>query len=84
VLILTRKREESIMVGEKIRITVLEVQGENVKLGIEAPKNIKILREELYSAVREENARAGTVSEIKEDVLCDLEALVPENRRAKR
>jgi len=84
VLILTRKRDESIMVGEEIRITVLDVKGENVRLGIDAPRNVKVLREELYRAVREENTKAGTVSELKDDALGDLDALLPDNRQEKR
>ncbi|MGI5891275.1 MAG: carbon storage regulator [Bacillota bacterium] len=47
-LILSRKTGESILVGEKIEITILECQGEKVKIGIDAPDSIKIVRNELW------------------------------------
>ena len=62
-LILTRKKNESIMLGEKIKITVLDIRGDSIKLGIEAPKELTVLRSELYQAVREENTRAAQVEQ---------------------
>ncbi len=50
-LVLSRKVKESIVIGENIVITVLAVDGENVKLGIAAPRNIRILRQEVLQAV---------------------------------
>ncbi len=49
-LVLSRKRGESILVGDKIRITLLGVRGKSVRLGIEAPREIPVQREELGSA----------------------------------
>lgn len=46
-LVLTRKPKESIFIGDQITVTVIEIKGNAVKLGIEAPKDIKIVREEL-------------------------------------
>ena len=57
-LILTRKINEAIMIGEDIKITVVEIQGDKVKLGIEAPRELSVLREEIYRAVSEENRQA--------------------------
>lgn len=57
-LILTRKKEESILIGKQIAVKVLDIEGERVKIGIEAPKDMKILRKELYCKVRDENIRA--------------------------
>lgn len=57
-LILTRKLNEAIMIGEDIKITVVEIQGDKVKLGIEAPRELSILRQEIYNAVGEENRQA--------------------------
>ena len=57
-LILTRKLNEAIMIGEDVKITVVEIQGDKVKLGIEAPRELSILREEIYRAVSEENRQA--------------------------
>lgn len=57
-LILTRKVNESILIGEVIRITIVEIQGDKVKLGIEAPRELSVLRDEIYQAVQEENRQA--------------------------
>lgn len=57
-LILSRKPGESIMIGDDIEIHLIEVEDGKVKLGIEAPKKIDILRKELYRQVGEENAKA--------------------------
>ncbi|HUV94341.1 MAG TPA: carbon storage regulator CsrA [Anaerolineae bacterium] len=57
-LILSRRPGESISIGDDVMVTVIGVSGDRVKIGIEAPQHILILREELREAVREEN-RAG-------------------------
>ena len=57
-LVLTRKAGESIVVGSDIRITVLEVQGRQIRLGIEAPTDISVHRGEVYERIKEENERA--------------------------
>ncbi|NLK21791.1 MAG: carbon storage regulator CsrA [Epulopiscium sp.] len=57
-LALTRKKGESIIIGDGIEITVLEVQGEQVRIGIEAPKYIPIHRKEVYLQIQEENKEA--------------------------
>ncbi|MBE7445058.1 MAG: carbon storage regulator CsrA [Planctomycetia bacterium] len=61
-LILTRKLGESITIGEEIKITVLECQGKQVKLGIIAPRHVKVHREEIFEKIQEENKKAVTVS----------------------
>ena len=57
-LILTRKKDEAIRVGEDIRIVLVQIKGGQVRLGIECPSHIRVLREELYEAVRQENMNA--------------------------
>ncbi|MCK4257411.1 MAG: carbon storage regulator CsrA [Halanaerobiales bacterium] len=57
-LILTRRKDESILIGDNIKIKILDVQNNNVKIGIEAPKELTILREELVLEVQRENQRA--------------------------
>jgi len=57
-LVLTRKVGESITIGENIEITVLEMKGDQVKIGIEAPKSVDIHRKEVYVSIQEENKRA--------------------------
>ncbi|MCR4292867.1 MAG: carbon storage regulator CsrA [Candidatus Kuenenia sp.] len=61
-LILTRKLGESITIGDEIKITVLEFQGRQVKLGIIAPKDIGIHREEVYEKIQAQNREASKVS----------------------
>ena len=58
-LVLTRKTNESIMIGDEIKVTVVEVRGDQVKLGITAPKQISVHREEIYLAIRKENIQAA-------------------------
>ncbi|KPK24304.1 MAG: hypothetical protein AMK69_16360 [Nitrospira bacterium SG8_3] len=60
-LILTRKLGEQITIGDDITITLLEVKGTQVKLGIAAPKDISIHRKEIYERIREENLRSSQV-----------------------
>jgi len=57
-LILNRKVNETIVIGEDIRITLLGVDGEKIKVGIEAPQEVKVLREELLEATRDTNMQA--------------------------
>ncbi|MBC2455912.1 carbon storage regulator CsrA [Clostridium beijerinckii] len=57
-LIITRKKGESLMIGDDIEITISRIDDGSVKIGINAPKNISILRKELYEQVEEENKQA--------------------------
>jgi carbon storage regulator len=59
VLVLTRKVEESITIGSHITVTVLEVKGNQVKLGIRAPKDVPVNRTEVFESVINENIRAS-------------------------
>lgn len=59
-LVLTRKSGESIAINDNIRITVLEVKGKTVRIGIEAPEDAKIYRQELFLKIQEENRLAAT------------------------
>ncbi len=60
-LILTRKSGESIVVGDQIRVVVVEVKGRQVRLGVEAPDDMKIYRAEIFDRIQEENSRASQV-----------------------
>ncbi len=57
-LILTRKSDESIIIGNNIKVKVLKVQGNQVHIGIDAPKDFSIYREEIFEQIRAENANA--------------------------
>jgi carbon storage regulator len=61
-LVLTRKVGESIAIDDDIRIVVVQVKGKQVRLGIEAPKETKIHREEVYLAIKEQNKAASQTS----------------------
>ena len=60
-LILTRKSGESLFIGDDIRITVLEIRGKQIRLGIDAPSSVVVLREEIYRRIQEENLQAAGV-----------------------
>ncbi|OGF99206.1 MAG: carbon storage regulator [Candidatus Glassbacteria bacterium RIFCSPLOWO2_12_FULL_58_11] len=62
-LILTRKLGESIAIGDSIKVTLLEVQGKQVKLGVLAPQDVPIHRQEVYEKIQLENLRASVASE---------------------
>ncbi|PRO65660.1 carbon storage regulator CsrA [Alkalicoccus urumqiensis] len=58
-LVLSRKQNQSIQIGDDIEIRVISVDGDQVKIGIEAPRNVDIHRKEIYLAIQEENAEAA-------------------------
>jgi carbon storage regulator len=58
-LVLTRKVDESIIIGDNIKITVVDIRGDQAKIGIEAPREISVHREEVYLEIQEENRRAA-------------------------
>lgn len=59
-LILTRKLGESIAIGDEIKITFLEMTGRQLRIGIEAPRNVSVHRAEVYQAIQEQNVQAST------------------------
>ncbi|GAA0285647.1 carbon storage regulator [Gracilibacillus halotolerans] len=61
-LVLTRKINQSIHIGDDIEIKVIQIDGDQVKIGIDAPKNVEIHRSEIYIAIQEENSEAATAS----------------------
>ncbi|HWU43301.1 MAG TPA: carbon storage regulator CsrA [Bdellovibrio sp.] len=61
-LVLTRKLGESIAIDDHIKIRVVQIKGKQVRLGIEAPKDTKIHREEVYAAIQEQNVQSADVS----------------------
>lgn len=67
-LVLTRKVGESIVIGDEIRLVVLEIKGRQVKLGIEAPAHVAVHRLEVYQKIQEENIRAAEVPEILDEI----------------
>ncbi|MBB6478689.1 carbon storage regulator CsrA [Spirochaeta isovalerica] len=64
-LILSRKKDESIIIGDNIEISIVDIKGDHVKLGIKAPRNVKVYRQEVYAAIQEQNEEAlKSVSEV--------------------
>lgn len=63
-LVLSRKKNESIVVNDSIIITVVEIRGDKVRLGIEAPRDVPIHRSEIYAAIHAEHPDAGEQSAI--------------------
>lgn len=61
-LILTRKVGESVAIGDDIQVSVIEIKGSQVKLGIRAPRDVTVHREEIYLKIQDENRRAAQVS----------------------
>lgn len=62
-LVLTRKLQQSIVIGDEIEVVVLEIRGEQVRIGIKAPKNVTVHRKEIYDQIQEENRGAAEVRE---------------------
>lgn len=61
-LVLTRKPNQAIQIGDDIEIKILAIEGEQIKIGIKAPKHIEIHRKEIYLAIQEENNKAVAAS----------------------
>jgi carbon storage regulator len=61
-LILARRIGESIMIGDQVEISVVDIKGDQVKLGIKAPSQVKVYRREVYAAIQEENRAAAAAA----------------------
>ena len=61
-LVLSRQRDETIMIGDEIEITIVDIRGDKVRLGITAPRAVQVHRKEVYEAIKRENAEASRVS----------------------
>jgi carbon storage regulator len=63
-LVLSRHRDETIMIGDDVEITVVDIRGDKVRLGINAPTRIAVHRKEVYEAIRAENMRAAALEDV--------------------
>ena len=68
-LVLTRRTNESLIIGHDIVITVLEIRGDTVRIGVRAPREVSVHREEIYAKLRNENQAAAGVSASDEALL---------------
>ena len=72
-LILTRKPGESLYIGDDIKVSIVEIKGHQIRIGIEAPKECRVYREEIYLAILEENKSAASTP----DAMQSLDAFAP-------
>lgn len=78
-LVLTRKKEQSIVINDNIEITILDIQGDQIRIGIDAPKSVSIFRKEIFLEIQEENKKASEVKNVSLDGLLDKEINKKEN-----
>ncbi len=58
-LVLSRQRDETIMIGDEVELTVVDIRGDKVRIGIKAPSHVAVHRKEVYDAIRNENQQAA-------------------------
>jgi len=68
VLVLSRQRDETIMIGDDIELTVVDIRGDKVRLGIKAPAHIAVHRKEVYDAIKRENEEAARLDGLPDGV----------------
>lgn len=71
-LILTRKSGEGIRIGDAIALKIIEIRGNQVRIGIEAPRNVSVHREEIYETIQEQNLLAAQSSPADPELLSNL------------
>lgn len=76
-LILSRSKGQKIMINDNIVLSVIEVNGDQVRIGIEAPVNVTIYREEIYEAIKQQNQNAV---EFNEDIQNILQTVIPREK----
>lgn len=74
-LVLTRKSNQSIMIGDEIEVSVLAIMGEKVRVGIEAPRSVPVFRKEVYLEIQQDREAAGAEGEGEANVNEALERL---------
>ena len=82
-LVLSRQRDETIMIGDEIEITVVDIRGDKVRLGISAPTRVSVHRKEVYEAIKVENQRAAAINNGDLDILHRTIAAGPQRTAAK-
>lgn len=71
-LVLSRKKDEKIIIGDNITVMVIEIRGDKVRLGIDAPKEVSVHRQEVYEAIQREAAANGSRDESTTNFAADL------------
>lgn len=68
-LVLTRKKNQAIVINDDIEITVIDIQGDQVRLGVSAPRNVSVHRKEVYLEIKQENRKAAETPNVSLDEL---------------
>lgn len=76
-LVLSRQRDETIMIGDDIELTVVDIRGDKVRIGIKAPAHIAVHRKEIYDAIKRENEQAAC---LRQNELSSLHPTIITNR----
>ncbi len=79
-LVLARKINESIMIGDEIEIVVIDIKGDQIKLGIKAPRRIAVHRKEIYLEIQSENI-AAMRSDLNKNTLKDISTLLQKDKK---
>jgi carbon storage regulator len=74
-LVLTRKKGQSLMIGNEIEISIVDIQGDQVRIGINAPRTVSIHRKEVFEEIQQENRQASTVNLSQEELKKAVETL---------
>ena len=83
-LVLSRQKDESIIIGDDVEIIIVDVRGDKVRLGITAPKNISVHRREVYEAIqREKKQKAEKEQEAEKDELTEPKAAEEQEKKQK-
>ena len=78
-LVLSRQRDETIMIGDDIELTVVDIRGDKVRIGIKAPPQVAVHRKEVYDAIKRENEQAARMDDAAE--LSDVHPTTPPPKR---
>ncbi|MBE7412923.1 MAG: carbon storage regulator CsrA [Leptospiraceae bacterium] len=78
-LVLARRLNQSIMIGDDVEVVVVDIKGDQVKIGIKAPKNISVHRAEIYQEIQDENKKASAIN-IKPEDLGKLGAILKKKK----
>lgn len=71
-LVLTRKKGQSLMIGHDVEIAIIDIQGDQVRVGISAPKSVSVHRKEVFEEIRQENVQANQHASIADAEVEDL------------
>ncbi len=83
-LVLSRQRDETIMIGDDIELTIVDIRGDKVRIGIDAPIHIAVHRKEVYEAIKRENVQASAVATLPDKIKFPKDAQPPANKLANK